>query len=201
MLYPAAFLDALADRLSRLEPRGAAALVAIDGWGCSGKTALAEGLLDRLEPTFQYLSADEFFAGFDVVEPGPVPHLRWRELCSAVEGLSRAGRAQVRGYDWEGGRIMEAAPIEGRAWLVEGLFCLRPELRPRYDLAIWVQGRLEDRLVRVARRDGAHMIPYWEREWMPRERAYVESERPWTAADIVVAGADIEIAEVGERLV
>jgi uridine kinase len=193
-------LDALAERLRRIEPAGAAAMVAIDGWGCGGKTALAEGLLDRLEPQFQYLSTDEFFAGFGVTDPGPVKHLRWSEIEAACQSLRHTGSAEVRGYDWEAGTIMPPVALVGQAWLVEGLFCLRPELRPLYDLTIWVQGRLQDRLTRVAARDGAHMIPFWELEWIPTERAYMTTERPWLTADIVVAGADAEIGELGEIL-
>lgn len=190
----------MAVRILALQPADAATMVAIDGWGCGGKTALAEGLLDRLEPRFQYLSTDEFFAGFGVVDPGPVQHLRWREIELAWRGLRRSGRAEVRSYDWEAGAIMPPVTLSGGAWLVEGLFCLRPELRALYDLTIWVQGRLDDRLTRVAARDGAHMIPFWEREWMPRERAYMTAERPWLAADVLVAGAGLEIADVGHSV-
>jgi hypothetical protein len=174
--------------------------VAIDGWGCGGKTALAGAMLDRLEPEVQYLGTDEFFAGFDVVEPGPVSHLRWGELADAIHGLSRSGEASVRSFDWDWLAVGPAADLAGNAWIVEGLYGLRPELRDMYDLRIWVQGRLDTRLDRVAARDGAHNIPFWEREWMPRERAYMTAERPWLFADIVVAGADAEVGELGEML-
>ena len=198
--YPAAFLDALAERILAVPSRGAAKLVAIDGWGCGGKTALAEGLLDRLEPQVQYLSTDEFFAGFGVADPGPVPHLRWGEFLKALSDLRERGVAGVRAYDWQAGAVAPSAAIAGGAWLVEGLFSLRPEARPLYDLTIWVQGRLDTRLDRVAARDGAHMIPFWEREWAPRERAYVAAERPWRMADLVVAGADLNVGQLGAAL-
>jgi uridine kinase len=175
-------------------------MVAIDGWGCGGKTALAEGLLDRLEPEFQYLSTDEFFAGFGVVDPGPVKHLRWSEIEAVWRGLSETGRAEHREYDWEAGVARPPKPLSGSAWLVEGLFSLRPELRTLYDLTIWVQGRLDNRLTRVVARDGAHMIPFWEREWMPTERAYILAEHPWLTADVVVAGAEMEPGDLGAAL-
>jgi len=199
-LFPAPFLDALAARIRAIEPAGAATLVAIDGWGCGGKTALAEGLLDRLEPAVQYMSTDEFFAGFGVTDPGPVRHLRWAELRAALEGLRREGRAEARGFDWPGDRVLPPARLEGGAWLVEGLFCLRRELRGFYDLTIWVQGALETRMDRVVARDGAHMVPFWEREWVPTETAYIRAERPWLSADIVVAGAGLEIGALGASL-
>jgi uridine kinase len=199
--FPAPFLDALTARIAAIQPKGAAALVAIDGWGCGGKTALAEGLLDRLEPAVQYLSTDEFFTGFDAqTDPGPAQHLRWAELRAAVSGLSAQGAAQVRGYDWEQAVILPPQPLAGRAWLVEGLFSLHADLTPVYDLTIWVHGRLDGRLSRVARRDGAHMLPHWERDWMPRESAYILAARPWERADLVIAGADLSLSEMAAEI-
>jgi len=192
--YPAAFVDALAARIAATEPKGAARLVAIDGWGCGGKTALAEALLDRLEPAWQYVSTDEFFTGFErQTDPGPVAHLRWRELQDAVAGLARTGLASVRGYDWEHARILGPERLAGGSWLIDGLFSHHRDLRGAYDLTIWVQGRMEGRLDRVARRDGAHMLPHWRRDWLPREAAYMRQARPWETADIIVAGADLPI--------
>jgi hypothetical protein len=155
-------------------------------------------LLDRLEPRFGYLSTDEFFTGFDQApDGGPVPHLRWGEFQASVKGLRRSAGAWVRPYDWEAARVLTPQRLSGRAWLIEGLFSLRPEMLGLYDLAIWVQGRLTNRLERVARRDGAHMLPHWESDWMPREIAYVAAHRPWLSADIVVSGADLQIGELG----
>ena len=199
-LYPAPVLDALAQRIATIEPAGVAALIAIDGWGCGGKTALAEGLLDRLEPAVHYLSTDEFFTGFDASDPGPVRHLRWSEFRAALQGLRARGAAGVRSYDWERSKVLDPTRLAGKAFLVEGLFSLRPELRAHYDLAIWVQGSLGDRMDRVAARDGAHMIPFWERDWMPRERAYIDAERPWETADLIVAGAGLEVGHLGASL-
>lgn len=199
--FDAAFLDALATRIAAIAPKGAATLVAIDGWGCGGKTALAEGLLDRLEPRLAYLSTDEFFTGFQVQhDPGPAEHLRWTELRAAIAGLAAEGRAEVRGFDWPGDAIQPLEAIAGPAWLVEGLWSLHPDLTPAYDLTIWVHGRLEGRMDRVIRRDGAHMLPHWERDWIPRERRYILAERPWERADIVVAGADLSVTEMAAEI-
>jgi uridine kinase len=199
--YPAPFLDALAERLAVLKPRARAAMIAIDGWGCGGKTALAEGLLDRLEPAMQCLSLDSFFAGFGQDQPdSPVPHLRWNDIREAIGALAEHGRTAVRDYDWDAAKILPPQALEGRAWLVEGLYSLRSDLRPWYDFTIWVEGRLERRLDRVAARDGAHMIPFWESDWMPSERAYIVSEQPWRSADLIVVGAELGFSDLGRQL-
>ena len=162
-------------------------MVAIDGWGCGGKTALAEGLLDRLEPWMQCLSLDSFFCR---LRPGPAV-----EPCSASamggviraarDQLSTMGRTTVCDYDWEAARILPPENLEGRAWLVEGLFGMRADLRPWYDLTIWVEGALERRLDRVAARDGVHMIPFWEKDWMPRERLHRGRAGPGAAPTLL----------------
>ena len=148
----------------------------------------------------QYLGADEFFTGFGASDPGPVPHLRWAEFREALEGLHARAATSVRAYDWDRHEVASPVAIAGGAWLVEGLYALRPELRSLYDLTIWVQSRLDDRMNRVIARDGAHNVPFWERDWAPRERAYIDAERPWEAVDLVVAGAGLEVAELSASL-
>lgn len=201
--YPSRFLDALAERLREVASARAQTLVAIDGWGCGGKTALAEGLLDRLEPGAVYLGIDEFFRTFPpekLDELHPVAHLRWPEIEQALAGLRECGVADVRPFDWNASVVGPPERVSGRLVLVEGLFSLKRELADRYDFSIWVEGRLEGRMKRVAARDGAHMIPFWENEWIPRELAFFLQERPWERADLIVAGADLPLGEVGAQL-
>jgi hypothetical protein len=199
--FPGPFLDALADRVRRLTAASGAVLAAVDGWGCGGKTALCEGLLDRLEPAAAYLSTDEFFEGFGRRGPDPVtPHLRFGEFVQALRDLRATGSARVRPFDWAADRIGPAQEVAADIVLVEGLFSLRPEVRDFYGLRIWVEGRLDTRMARVVARDGAHMVPFWENEWLALEAAYMRRERPWAFADLVVAGAELPIGQVGPQL-
>jgi hypothetical protein len=172
--------------------------VAIDGWGCGGKTALWEGLLDRLEPDATYLGMDEFFAAypFPPLDPFPLQHLRWDEIRTALEGLRWRGLARPRLFDWNTRAIGAPTEIRGPVVLVEGLFSMRPDLRALYDLRIWVQSRTETRPLRVAQRDGPDMPDFWAREWDAREAAVFACERPWEAADILVAGAETRVGDL-----
>jgi uridine kinase len=200
--YPADFLDALADRLRGLAQPGRTTLVAIDGCGCAGKTALCEGLLDRLEPQAAYLGIDEFFFAypFPPLDPFPRAHLRWDEIERVVAELRASGAATFRPFDWVaceiGGPDRVAAPLV----IVEGLFSLNPVLRPAYDFGIWVQGRLETRPARVTQRDGAHMVEFWKTEWDHREGAHFRALRPWDNADLVMAGAELPLVELGHEV-
>jgi hypothetical protein len=200
--YPSDFLDALAERLRGLAQPGLTALVAIDGCGCAGKTALCEGLLDRLEPQAAYLGLDEFFFAypFPPLDPFPTAHLRWDEIERTVGELRVTGATAFQPFDWEVCQVGASQRLEAPLVIVEGLFSLSPSLRPAYDFAIWVQGRLDTRPARVTARDGAHMVEFWETEWSARERAFFNRERPWDGADLVVAGADLPLADLGVEI-
>lgn len=200
--YPPAFLDALAEQVRGLARPGRTTLVGIDGCGCAGKTALCEGLLDRLEPDGAYLGIDEFFFAFPFppLDPFPSAHLRWDEIERAIAELHASGATEFQPFDWERCLIGGPQRIESSLVIVEGLFSLSRHLRPIYDFAIWVQGRFDTRSARVAARDGADIVGFWEREWNHRERAHFSLERTWDAADLVVAGADLPLADLGAEI-
>ncbi len=192
----------MADRIRGLETPNETTLVAIDGWGCGGKTSLCEGLLDRLEPNAVYLGLDEFFWAypFPPLDPFPHQHLRWREIRTTIQDLRTKGVAYPRLFEWDNLMIGEPIEITAGIVIVEGLFSLSPDLRALYDLRIWVQSRVETRLPRVAAQDGAETVDFWSQEWGHREAALFAKERPWEAADIVVAGAEISASEIGGML-
>jgi uridine kinase len=196
--YPAAFLDALAARIRELAATRRTTLIAIDGWGCGGKTSPAEGLFDRLEPEVTYLGMDEFFLAypFPDLDPFPVSHLRWDEVEATINALHRDGQANPRLFNWNACVIDLPQPIGPGIIVVEGLFSLHHALRDAYDLKIWVQSHVDSRAARVTVRDGAEMVSFWEEEWAHREAAFFAQERPWEHADLVVAGAGLEVGQL-----
>ena len=197
--YPEAFLDALAERIRDL-PRPA--LVAIDGWGCGGKSSLCGGLFDRLEPEVVYLGMDEFFLRypFPPLDPFPHAHLRWDDAQRAVSALAQHGEAEVALFDWDACAVTAPQRIAAPIVVVDGLFSQHLDLAGHYDFTIWVQSRLDSRSARVAIRDGAETVSFWEEEWAHRERAIFEVQRPWDRADLIVAGADVALGVMGEAL-
>jgi uridine kinase len=75
-----------------------------------------------------------------------------------LDPLGQAGDAQirVRGFDLERDLAIDEAPHRVRAGdivLVEGGFLLRPELRERFDYAVFVQASFETAERRGASRD------------------------------------------------
>jgi uridine kinase len=198
------FLPALAARIRQAADANGQALVAIDGRSLAGKTQLALELLPHLGPDASVLTVDSYFEPLDDPRTTPPSQRRWRlrfdDLTAALQALKSGRPVRHAPYDWDLDRSHPETVIRPGIVLVEGLGALRRELRGFYDFAVWVEGRHSTRMDRIAARDGNRYLDLWVDQWLPLEEAYVTSEKPWKAADLFVAGADISIGEIGAQL-
>ncbi|HET6529782.1 MAG TPA: hypothetical protein VFH03_04075 [Actinoplanes sp.] len=164
---------------------GAPSIVAIDGRSASGKTTLA-GRLAAAVPGAAVVHTDDI-AWHQAV-------LDWTDLL--VEGVLRPVRAgrpvRYRPPQWDRlGRpgaveVPDGAPLV----LVEGVGAGRRDLAAWYDAVIWVE--TDPGL--TTRRDGARVAagettPAIYGAWMAEENPFVERERTWERADLVVNGS------------
>ncbi len=152
------------------------ALVGVGGLGCAGKTTLARRL-----GASAVIATDEFWDGSEF----DLDRLR-RE---AIEPLARGEAAHFESYDWSARRSVGPRRVEPRGLVVvEGVCALHRSFRAAYALRLWVETPFEIRWARAVERDGATGLERWETVWWPRERAYVATDDPVRAADLVVAG-------------
>jgi putative acetyltransferase len=92
-------------------------------------------------------------------------------------------------YDWDRDALADEVTVGPAAVvLVEGIYVGRRELRPLYDLRMWVEAARTIRLARGLARDGEAARARWEDEWMPSEDRYVRAHEPRAAADLIVRG-------------
>ncbi|MGH2757035.1 MAG: hypothetical protein ACRDI3_04535, partial [Actinomycetota bacterium] len=174
--------EELAERIAELRPPDRrTVLVAIDGWGGSGKTSLAEWLADRLGGT--RVCSDDF------ARPG-VLGWEWRRFDEQVLSPLRADeRVRYQRYDWDDDQLAEWHEIEPGGFLIaEGVSISRKELGDPWDLKVWVECPYELRLARGVKRDGEAMRDTWVNLWLPEEVRYVEEQRPHERADYIVLG-------------
>jgi uridine kinase len=198
------FLPALAARIRQAAGAGGRALIAIDGRSLAGKTQLAAEVLPHLGLAASVLAVDSYFEPLNDPRTTPLAERLWRlrldDLTAALQSLKAGKAVRYTPYDWDHDHLHPETVVGPGIVLVEGLGALRAEFRRFYDFAIWVEGKHATRMDRIVARDGDRFLDLWVGQWLPLEEAYIAAEKPWKAADLYVAGADISISEIGAQL-
>lgn len=174
--------------IAAVEQIGAAApdrtlFVGIDGFGASGKSALAEAVAAAV-PRAEVVHVDDF--------SGPdVPEWDWSRFRSQLVLpllAGRAGRYQAWHWTADAGGDWRTVP-PGRVVIVEGVSSTRQAAGVDWALTVWVQAPPEVRRARAIARDGNQVWrTRWEGDWLPLERAYARRERPSSRSDLIVDG-------------
>jgi uridine kinase len=181
-----------AELLHFLRNRRDIRLIGIDGLPVSGKSTLAQRLVEEFSASVIYL--DDFVLPQDQwPEPTlpffPFPYVRHNVFFTAVETLAARGSCRYELYDWESGRLGEWKEVRADQGpvVVEGVSALAERLAALYDVKIWVESDDTTTLEASLERG----VGPWERKWrelfMPSVGLYLET-RPQERADLVLAG-------------
>ncbi len=156
--------------------------IGVDGFGGAGKTTLAAAIAAEL-PGAVVVPVDHFArAGL----PEWDRDLFTRQLLMPLQ-VGRPGCYQRwdlvadAGLDWV--RVPPGVPV-----VVEGVSCTDVRVGVSWDLTLWLDVPAEVRWRRILDRDEPDLLPVWERDWLPQERAYAAAQRPWERVDVIVEG-------------
>lgn len=181
-------------------PVGWPRVVAVDGRSASGKSTLAR-LLQHAVPASAVVHTDDVAWNHSFFD--------WAELLArgVLEPVRRGEPVRYRPPGWDAhGR---PGAIDGPAGLtlvvVEGVGAGRKELAHLLDTVVWVQSDFAEAERRGIARDitqgvngdAEESIAFWH-DWMAEELAFIERQRPWERACVVVAGTELVAHEAGQ---
>ncbi|GAA4893770.1 uridine kinase [Stackebrandtia albiflava] len=197
--------------IDRTEPADRPSVVGVTGIDTSGKSCLAAALTTRLRAAgrrVQPIHVDDFHRPraerHHPELPGPeelyrfgIDHDRLRR--ELLEPIRHRGGVDARLIlldhytdTWGLDRTyhVDAATVV----LVEGIFLLRPELRPYIDLMVFLHVDEATALERAAARDvpllGAEVLERYRRKYLPGQRAHLAAHPPEDHADVIVDNRD-----------
>jgi hypothetical protein len=187
---PVALSELLDVALDRADPDGRPRILAIDGRSGNGKTTLTERLL-RLVPRSAVVPVDDV----------SWHHSMFDWSAAMVDGVLRPlheGRAvhcRPPGWEAKGRAGWIDVPAGLDLVIIEGVGSGRFDLEPWRDGLIWVQSDYREAERRGIARDidlGVNGDPsesaaFWQ-SWMDAEVPFLEAERPWDRAAVVVCG-------------
>ncbi|KKB76494.1 hypothetical protein VW35_17000 [Devosia soli] len=167
-------------------------LIAIDGLPVSGKSTLADRMIEAIGAQAVYL--DDFVKPEaqwrGSVKPSfPFPYIRYDDFLNTVKTLHRDGSCSYFPYDWGTGRVAEEARhiTLAQPVIIEGVSSLHPNLKPLYDTSFWVESDARSTLKASLERGVGDWAGEWRHLFMPCVDLYLGSN-PKDRADHIVKG-------------
>ncbi len=182
-------IDALLEAITESgpAPAGRPWIVAVDGRAGSGKSTLAGQLCEAL-PNTAVVHTDDFLGH---------SFFGWCDLL--IDGVLRPLRAggavhyRPTQRDLYGRHRLVDLPSGLDLVVIEGVGSSQRALGPWIDGSVWIQADVEVAERRwIARDGGAEVVGSLGPEWMTAEVAFLEQDRPWERATVILAGTSSE---------
>ncbi len=181
--------DILKERIERLLERGRA-VIAVDGMCAAGKSTLADEIQDCCGGTV--IRADSFFLPLDLrseerlTEPGGNFH-RERFYTEVVQNLKTGKPFSYGVFDCKCSGITHCITVnEARLIIIEGSYCMHPDLCADYDLKIFCLTDEKTQLSRIEKRNGMTALQSFKSKWIPLENNYFQALDIQKICDITV---------------
>lgn len=181
----------LLGRIQALMAEHQLVVIAIDGPCGSGKTTLAGQLMEDF-PGSVTVHADDFFlqphqrSPRRLQEPGG--NMDRERLQQEVLSRLREGRPfQYQAYDCQENKLNPVLFAPAPLVIVEGSYCLHPDLAGAYDLKVFLTIDPDAQLQRLQARVPEAMLPRFQGEWIPMEKRYFEHFKIKENSDMVLS--------------
>lgn len=186
--------EKLIEKVAELVKEKTAPVIAIDGMAAAGKSTLAAELAKVTGGSVVHM--DDFFLPSEMRtaerldEPGGNVHYeRFAEevACRLAKPAGERVPFEYGVFDCSAMKITGRRPVDGRQpVIVEGAYCLRPELRNIYDMKIFMSVGDKTQMDRIIARSGPDKAEAFKTRWIPMETRYFEALHVCDAADLIL---------------
>lgn len=171
---------------------GRTVLIAIEGFGGSGKTTIAQRLKEALGDAY-IVSIDDFIVKSKLADTS------WDNGVFDIERLERqvllpAASEKEVAYQkliWASDTLSEPVIVPNVKYLIiEGITSYHPKIAKYYDYKIWVDTPMEVAKQRGHARDGSNEnAQYWDL-WAENDVAYQKTYHPEINADYIIDNSE-----------
>jgi uridine kinase len=173
--------------------KGSPVLIGIDGLGGAGKTSLAASISEA-RPDTQVVHGDDFYGPEERDWRSWTPRQGYeryfdhqRLAAELLRPLRRGEPRRFQRYAWGRKALADWVDVAPRGLvLVEGVYLLRPELRPLWDLTVFID--VPGRIGAARLHARGENEQGWIERWIAAENHYELAHNPAGAADLVVSG-------------
>ena len=181
-------IDLPSDLIEKIENLPKPAIIAISGFGGSGKTTVAE-MLHEAFPSSYVVHIDDFIIKEKLTEPSwdKGTFDRDRLAAQVLKPLRDGQKASYEKLVWASNELSDPVKIPSvELVIVEGISCYHPNIADYYGLKIWVDTPMEIAKSRGHARDGSNEnAQHWDL-WAANDLAYQKVFHPDRVADFVI---------------
>lgn len=170
------------------------AYIAIDGMAASGKTTLAQALAQRFS-SCTVVHMDDFTVPFDDRYPGyfettlsnaDIPRFKREVLSPLLRGEDACYRP-YRCHPEAGFLDPITIPAGCAVVIVEGAYCLHPDLFDHYDLRVLSLIDADAQRARILARNGAAQLERFLSAWIPMENRHIVQRGLRESCDLIIS--------------
>ncbi|MBL7067150.1 MAG: AAA family ATPase [Candidatus Marinimicrobia bacterium] len=184
-------IQKILETIKSCSQKAATKLIAVDGFGGSGKSTLTEKLVE-LYSSIKVVGLDKFPClptEHSYHSVGAQTRINLERFQNEVLiPLSEGKEARFQNtFWWPTDQAPERFTVQpGEIVLIEGCYSFHKDIRHFYDLSIWVDCAPDEAMERAVARDGESGRSLWEEAHAPNERQYVAAQQPQKYVDLIV---------------